>query len=69
MGIVQSIFLFIRAFILGRAAAAIENLAVSEWGSFVFASYLRVGRTAALIVHDASLFAFDISHPFRDLAI
>ena len=27
MGIVQSVFLFIRAFIMGRAAAAIENLA------------------------------------------
>ena len=27
MGIVQSIFLFLRAFIMGRAAAAVENLA------------------------------------------
>ena len=30
MGIVQSIFLFVRAFILGRAAAAIENLALRQ---------------------------------------
>jgi len=30
MGIVQSIFLFLRAFILGRAAAAIENLALRQ---------------------------------------
>ena len=30
MGIVQSIFLFFRAFIMGRAAAAIENLALRQ---------------------------------------
>ena len=30
MGIVQSIFLFLRAFILGRAAAAFENLALRQ---------------------------------------
>ena len=30
MGIVQSIFLFLRAFILGRAAAAVENLALRQ---------------------------------------
>ena len=28
MGIIQAIFLFLRAFILGRAATAIENLAL-----------------------------------------
>ncbi len=30
MGIVQSIFLFLRAFILGRVAAAFENLALRQ---------------------------------------
>ena len=30
MGIVQSIFLFVRAFIMGRAAAAVENLALRQ---------------------------------------
>ena len=30
MGIIQSIFLFLRAFILGRAAAAVENLALRQ---------------------------------------
>ena len=30
MGIVQSIFLFLRAFIIGRAAAAFENLALRQ---------------------------------------
>ena len=30
MGIVQSIFLFVRAFIIGRAAAAFENLALRQ---------------------------------------
>ena len=30
MGIVQSIFLFFRAFIMGRAAAAVENLALRQ---------------------------------------
>jgi len=30
MGIVQSILLFVRAFILGRAAAALENLALRQ---------------------------------------
>ncbi len=30
MGIVQSIFLFLRAFTLGRAAAAVENLALRQ---------------------------------------
>ncbi len=30
MGVVQSIFLFLRAFILGRAAAAVENLALRQ---------------------------------------
>lgn len=30
MGISQSIFLFIRAFIMGRAAAAVENLALRQ---------------------------------------
>jgi hypothetical protein len=30
MGIVQSIFLFLRAFIMGRAAAAVENLALRQ---------------------------------------
>ena len=28
MGIIQSVFLFLRAFIRGRAAAAVENLAL-----------------------------------------
>ena len=30
MGIVQAIFLFLRAFILGRAATAVENLALRQ---------------------------------------
>jgi len=30
MGIIQAIFLFLRAFILGRAATAIENLALRQ---------------------------------------
>ena len=30
MGIIQSIFLFLRAFIMGRAAAAVENLALRQ---------------------------------------
>ena len=30
MGILQSIFLFFRAFIMGRAAAAVENLALRQ---------------------------------------
>jgi len=30
MGISQAIFLFIRAFIMGRAAAAVENLALRQ---------------------------------------
>jgi putative transposase len=30
MGIIQSVFLFLRAFIMGRAAAAIENLALRQ---------------------------------------
>ncbi len=30
MGIVQSIFLFLRAFIMGRAATAVENLALRQ---------------------------------------
>ena len=30
MGIIQAIFLFLRAFILGRAAAAVENLALRQ---------------------------------------
>jgi hypothetical protein len=30
MGIIQSIFLFFRAFIMGRAATAIENLALRQ---------------------------------------
>ena len=30
MGIFQSIFLFLRAFIMGRAAAAVENLALRQ---------------------------------------
>ena len=32
MGIIQSIFLFLRAFIRGRAAAAVENLALRQQG-------------------------------------
>lgn len=30
MGILQSVFLFLRAFIIGRAAAAVENLALRQ---------------------------------------
>ena len=30
MGVVQSIFLFLRAFIMGRTAAAVENLALRQ---------------------------------------
>ena len=30
MGIFQSVFLFLRAFIMGRAAAAVENLALRQ---------------------------------------
>ena len=30
MGIIQSLFLFIRAFIMGRATAAVENLALRQ---------------------------------------
>lgn len=30
MGILQSVFLFLRAFIIGRAAAAFENLALRQ---------------------------------------
>ena len=30
MGIVQSIFLFLRAFIMGRIAAAVENLTLRQ---------------------------------------
>lgn len=30
LGIIQSIFLFLRAFIIGRAAAAVENLALRQ---------------------------------------
>jgi hypothetical protein len=30
MGIIQAIFLFLRAFIMGRAAAAVENLALRQ---------------------------------------
>ena len=30
MGIVQSVFLFLRAFVMGRAAAALENLSLRQ---------------------------------------
>jgi hypothetical protein len=43
MGIIQAIVLFVRAFIMDRAAAAIENLALRQ-KSAVFKQSVKRGR-------------------------
>jgi len=47
MGIVQSIFLFLRAFIIGRAAAAFENLALRQQVAVFKQSVKRPRQTPA----------------------
>ena len=48
MGIVQAIFLFLRAFILGRAATAVENLALRQQ----IAVFKQSGKRPKLRPHD-----------------